>query len=69
MPTSDARWRSIAKAVTWRLVGSLDTLVLSWIFTGSIAVAGTIASVETVTKTALYYLHERAWVLVPQGRA
>jgi uncharacterized membrane protein len=69
MPSQDARRRSIAKAVTWRLVGSLDTLVLSWIFTGSIAVAGTIASVETVTKTALYYLHERAWVLVPQGRA
>lgn len=68
MPSTDARWRSIAKAVTWRFVGSLDTLILSWVFTGNIVVAGTIASVETITKTVLYYLHERAWGLVPQGR-
>ncbi|GJE37576.1 DUF2061 domain-containing protein [Methylobacterium persicinum] len=69
MPSTDARWRSIAKAMTWRFVGSLDTLVLSWVFTGNIVVAGTIASAETLTKTVLYYLHERAWGLVPQGRA
>lgn len=68
MPSTDARWRSIAKAVTWRFVGSLDTLILSWVFTGNIVVAGTIASVETITKTVLYYLHERAWGLVSQGR-
>jgi len=69
MPSTDARWRSIAKAMTWRFVGSLDTLVLSWVFTGNIVVAGTIAYAETLTKTVLYYLHERAWGLVPQGRA
>ena len=69
MPSTDARWRSIAKALTWRFVGSLDTRVLSWVFTGNIVVAGTIASAETLTKTVLYYLHERAWGLVPQGRA
>jgi uncharacterized membrane protein len=68
MPSYDARWRSIAKAMTWRLVGSLDTLVLSWFFTGNLVVAGTIASVETLTKTVLYYLHERAWGIIPQGR-
>ncbi len=57
----DSHSRSVAKAVSWRIVGSIDTLVLSFIFTGSIALAGSIASTEMLTKVALYYLHERAW--------
>lgn len=51
------------------MVGSLDTLVLSYLFTGSVLVAGSIASTETVTKTLLYYLHERGWGWVSFGRA
>jgi uncharacterized membrane protein len=42
--------------------------VLSLIITGSLALAGSIASVEVITKIILYYLHERAWALVPWGR-
>jgi uncharacterized membrane protein len=53
--------RSFAKAVTWRITGSLDTFFLSWLITGSLMFAGSIASAETVTKVFLYYLHERAW--------
>lgn len=68
MAATESRIRSIAKAVSWRVVGSLDTLFLSYLFTGSLAVAGSIASMETVTKTVLYYLHERAWGLMPRGR-
>jgi uncharacterized membrane protein len=68
-PAGESRLRSIAKAVSWRVVGSLDTLLLSYLFTGSVLVAGSIASTETVTKTVLYYLHERGWGLIPLGRA
>ena len=57
----ESRRRSIVKAVSWRLLGSLDTLTLSYLFSGSIAVAGSIASTEAFTKIVLYYLHERAW--------
>ncbi|XYD10990.1 DUF2061 domain-containing protein [Methylobacterium sp. NMS12] len=66
-PSGDIRLRSIAKAVSWRVVGSLDTLLLSYLFTGSVLVAGSIASTETVTMTVLYYLHERGWGLIPLG--
>ena len=66
MPATDSRLRSITKAVSWRVVGSLDTLLLSYLFTGNLVIAGSIASVETLTKTVLYYLHERAWGAVPQ---
>jgi uncharacterized membrane protein len=65
----ESRLRSIAKAVSWRVVGSLDTLVLSYLFTGNALVAGSIASTETLTKTVLYYLHERGWGFISLGRA
>ena len=59
--------RSVAKAVSWRVTGSIDTFVLSAIITGSFKLAGSIASVEVITKVILYYFHERAWSLVRWG--
>ena len=59
--TRDSHFRSMVKAVSWRITGSIDTFVLSFIFTGSVKVAGSIAGAEAVTKMILYYLHERAW--------
>jgi uncharacterized membrane protein len=60
--------RSFIKAVSWRFVGSLDTFLLSLIFTGKLQYAVTITTAEAVTKIILYYLHERAWRLAPWGR-
>lgn len=65
---SEAHTRSFAKAVSWRITGSLDTFLLSWLITGNVKFAGGIASAEVVTKVVLYYLHERAWGIVPWGR-
>ncbi|PZQ13065.1 MAG: hypothetical protein DI565_15495 [Ancylobacter novellus] len=59
--------RSLAKTVSWRVLGSLDTLLLGYIFTGSLKAAGSIASAEVVTKIILYYFHERAWAHVGWG--
>jgi len=53
--------RSIAKAVSWRIVGSIDTAFWGFIFSGSLKIAGSIAFFEVITKIALYYFHERAW--------
>ena len=61
-PNSNPR-RSIVKAISWRVVGSIDTAFWGWFFTGSFKIAGSIALFEVVTKLALYYLHERAWAL------
>lgn len=64
----DAHRRSLIKAVSWRITGSIDTFLLSWIITGDHIVAGTISGVEVLTKIALYYLHERAWLRIRWGR-
>jgi uncharacterized membrane protein len=55
------RKRHIAKTITWRIVGSLDTLMLATFFSGSFEIGGWIAITEVITKTILYYLHERVW--------
>jgi uncharacterized membrane protein len=57
--------RSLMKAVSWRAVGSIDTFTISFFMTGRVSLAGSIAAVEVVTKILIYYLHERAWAVVP----
>jgi uncharacterized membrane protein len=53
--------RSFVKAVSWRILGSIDTAVLGYIYTGDFKISLSIASTEVLTKIALYYFHERAW--------
>ena len=67
--TTDRPIRSLAKAVSWRVTGSIDTILLSWFFTGSLSTAAAIGLTEVVTKMVLYYLHERMWNRISLGRA
>ena len=62
------RVRSFYKAVTWRIIASLDTFFLSYIITGRFDWATSIAIFEIITKAIIYYLHERAWNRVKWGR-
>jgi len=67
----DGHARAIAKAFTWRAIGTLDTFLLSWFITGHVGAAGAIASLETLTKIILYYVHERIWravTIAPNSR-
>ena len=63
----ESHTRSLVKGVSWRIVGTLDTMVISYLITGSVRWAVSIGSVEVVTKIILYYLHERCWLLIPRG--
>lgn len=63
----EAHSRSIVKAISWRTLGSIDTFLLGWLFTGSPAKAGAIAGTEVITKIGLYYFHERVWSSVHWG--
>ena len=56
-----SRYISTAKTITWRVIASLDTFLLSWLISGSVSVGVSIASLEVLTKMFLYYLHERQW--------
>ena len=53
--------RHIAKTISWRIIGTLDTIILSGIITGSLTLGLAIGGVEIITKMILYFLHERPW--------
>ena len=63
-----SKQRSAVKAIVWRCIGTADTFAISWFITKEPITAGAIASFEIVTKTILYYLHERGWNKVSWGR-
>ena len=60
--------RSIVKSISWRIIGTLDTILISWIITGELALAFSIGSVELVTKMVLYFFHERIWNNIKWGK-
>ena len=67
--SQDSHLRSIAKGISWRVTGTVDTFVLSFLITGSAKLAGSIAATEVITKIALFYGHERVWAAVRWGRS
>lgn len=65
---SEKHIRSVIKAVSWRVTGTLDTIVVSWLITRKLTLALSIGAVEVVTKLFIYYLHERIWNRINFGR-
>ena len=53
--------RHLAKTMTWRIVGSIDTMIIGWLVSGEPLVGLSIGGTEVITKMILYFLHERAW--------
>jgi uncharacterized membrane protein len=52
---------ALYKAVTYRLLGSLSTFVISWFMTRSVKISLGISVLEFLGKIGLYYIHERIW--------
>jgi len=67
-PAVDKHYRSLTKAISWRVTGTFDTVVISFLITGQIRWALSIGFVELFTKVALYYVHERIWNKLSFGR-
>ncbi|MFV0566087.1 MAG: DUF2061 domain-containing protein [Flavobacteriaceae bacterium] len=65
---SEKPFRSVVKSLSWRIIGTLDTILISWIITGELTLAFSIGSVELVTKMILYFLHERLWNSIKWGK-
>jgi uncharacterized membrane protein len=63
----ESRKRHIVKSITWRIIGTMDTILLAWLISGNVLMGFKIGLVEVVTKMILYYLHERVWYKVNFG--
>ncbi len=64
----ESHLRSIAKAISWRATGSIDTFIVTFIITRSSVFAGSVAITEIMTKVFFYYCHERVWSMIPWGK-
>jgi uncharacterized membrane protein len=60
--------RSIAKAVSYRVLGSIVTGFIVFMFSGDAKVSAGVGAADMVLKIALYYVHERLWNHIPFGR-
>ncbi|MCK0156030.1 DUF2061 domain-containing protein [Cellulophaga sp. F20128] len=65
---SESPKRSIVKSISWRIVGTIDTVIISWFVTGALTLAFSIGLIELVTKMALYFFHERIWNSIKWGK-
>ena len=63
----DSKKRHIAKTVTWRVVGTIDTMILAGWISGNPLVGLQVGGAEVITKMMLYYLHERGWYKIDYG--
>ena len=59
--------RHVAKTVTWRIVGTVDTMLIGWLITGNPITGLKIGGIELITKMILYYFHERIWYKMNLG--
>lgn len=57
----DSKFKSAAKAISWRVLGTFDTIIISYLITGKLKMAFSIGSIEVFSKIVLYYIHERVW--------
>ncbi|SHI93361.1 DUF2061 domain-containing protein [Algibacter luteus] len=60
--------RSVVKSLSWRTIGTLDTILISWVITGKLDLAFSIGGIELVTKMVLYFFHERIWNSIKWGK-
>ena len=66
--SGDTARRSLVKTISWRVVGTLDTILIAWCITGTLQFAFSIGAIELVTKMILYFLHERTWNHISYGK-
>ena len=55
------KYRHIIKTISWRIIGTIDTTLLAWLITGDLKIGLKVGGMETMTKMALYYIHEKIW--------
>lgn len=53
--------KQILKTITWRIIGSLDTIILSSLVSKDISIGVAVGGAEVITKTILYFTHEKIW--------
>ena len=64
----DTRARTFAKALSWRAIAFVITVVVTWVVTRQVAIAASVGLADTIIKVGAYYVHERLWLRVRYGQ-
>ena len=64
---TNSKIRHLVKPFTWRAIGTLDTLIISSLLFDDFFMGAQLASLETLTKLVLYYLHDKIWYKLKFG--
>ena len=65
---SDSSIRTLAKTISWRIVATIATFIVSYLVSDDVSIAGTIAGSQILIHTTLYLIHERFWNKVTWGK-
>jgi uncharacterized membrane protein len=65
---SDTATRSLIKTISWRVTGSGATFGISYLISGNFIIAGSIAGIQLISNTILYFVHERVWNRIKWGQ-
>ena len=63
----ESHLRTMLKTLSWRIIATLTTIIITYIVTGSVDSAWKVGSAEFIAKMVIYYVHERIWQLAPRG--
>lgn len=65
---TDTPKRTIIKTLSWRVMATIATFLVSYVISSDISIASGIAGTQIFIHTFLYYIHERAWIKVEWGK-
>lgn len=68
MSKTERHYRSLLKTISWRILATMTTITIVYLFTEKIMLSLEIGLVEVVSKMIFYYFHERIWNLVTLGK-
>jgi uncharacterized membrane protein len=60
--------RSIAKAVSWRIGGTVVTFIVALVISGNVDLAVKVGLLDTLVKIGAFYFHERIWHRIGFGK-
>ena len=64
----DTHTRSFVKGLSWRLIATIPTMALVFIFTRNLTITFGVGVIDTIAKLIFFYLHERMWIKIPWGK-
>ena len=64
---TESHARTLLKTFSWRILATTTTVVIAYLVFGDVSNALKVGGIEFFAKMIIYYMHERAWQLLPRG--